>query len=144
PPVVPGGAPAASLYDAWWRWDTPAGGCQTSGWSTSDLSSRVFGHVSSRFVHQTGFIAMGTKALWFGADSLSDPVETRTWPYSYGFGNNWSQRLVSPAFSIASHPNAVLALDATVTFTNTAGITHTDKGQEFLGVQGLNAAGAWV
>src|SRR5207249_12076234 len=88
---------------------------------------------------------MGTKALWFGADSVSAPSEVAGWVTNVGYGNYWSQRLISPLFAPAAHPaGVVLAFDASVDFQASGGLLDGDRGNEFLGVQGLKSDGTWA
>jgi YVTN family beta-propeller protein len=126
------------------RWDTPAGGCQLSGWTGDDLSTRVYAHVSNRWVVNFPPIFMGTQSLWFGADMNSAPDEVRNWPYSYGYGSYWSQRLASPTFSLSAHPTAVFHFDGRVDFVNTGSVIHaTPTSIRYLSVQARTAGGTW-
>jgi hypothetical protein len=131
--------------------DDPGGGCSTQGWVGESRAGLIFMHVSDRFVRNGDTLAdgsvvnMGTKALWVGADSTSAPDEVKNWVQPYGYGNGWSQRFISPLFSLAGTPDAVLKFDGFIdlafdtSFSAVAGTT-----QEFFEVQGLKTDGSWV
>lgn len=127
-----------SLFD----FQDPDGTCRTRGWAGEDLVAKVFAHVSDRFVENAGDIAMGTRALWVGADSTVAPEETGGWVHGTGFGNNWSQRIVSPEFPFDT--SAVLRFDATLDLADSGGLVSGDFGNEFLGVQALHPDSHWV
>src|SRR6266850_923700 len=88
-------------------------------------------------------MAMATHALWFGADAASAPDEVQNWVQPSGFGNDWSQRLTSPAFSLADHPAAFLSFDAGLDLApgQDPGAAF---GSAFVAVQGLTTDGTWV
>ncbi len=88
-------------------------------------------------------IAMGSKALWFGADASSAPEEVAGWVRPSGYGNFWSQRLTSPSFSAVLHPDAELTFDAVVELEDTTGLGSPFLDNEFVIVQGLSATGTW-
>lgn len=123
--------------------ETPRGECRPRGWTARDLSSRVFAHVADRFLVNDGFIAMGTRALWVGADSLSAADEVADWVHPFGYGNGWSQRLTSPPFARAGLGDVVLRFDAAVELTATPGLTAGEGGNDFVAVQGLRSDGLW-
>ena len=121
------------------------GNCQPRGWSAQDLSSRIYAHVSSRFlVSQPGFITMGSRALWVGADSSSAPDEVAHWVHLHGYGNGWSQRVMSPQFSRLTYPNTVLTFDASIDLRDTSAVISGAAGNDFVAVQGLKSDGTWV
>jgi YVTN family beta-propeller protein len=131
--------------------DTPSGACALRGWTGQDRAGLVFSHVSTRFVQNGvtlngGYVVnMGTQALWVGADDTSAPDEVKNWVGGYGFGNEWSQRIVSPSFSTVTYPNAKLTFDAMIEQEANGPITATIVPQtELFAVQGLMSNGKWV
>jgi YVTN family beta-propeller protein len=135
--------------------DDLLGNCNPRGWSAQDLTSRLFAHVSDRFTVNDSFVSMGTRALWFGADSSSAPDEVSTWATPHGYGNGWSQRLTSPSFSVSGHPGAVLRFDASIglrrnidtaptTNFTPYGLASGKVANDFVAAQGLRTDGTWV
>ena len=131
--------------------DNLSGACSSRGWVGESRAGLIFAHVSDRFLQNGVSLAggtvinMGTRALWFGADSVSAPDEVKNWLQPYGFGNGWSQRFVSPAFSLAGAPDAILRFDGYIEIRRTAGLAAvSNTSQEFLEVQGLRTNGTWV
>jgi YVTN family beta-propeller protein len=135
--------------------DDLLGVCQSRGWTGEDLTSRVYAHVSGRFTVNNGFVDMGTKAFWFGADSASDLAEVSTWVKPFGYANGWSQRLTSPPFARAANPGAILRFNVSMeldrSLDNPATSTFTPYGlasgavaNDLLGVQALEADGSWA
>lgn len=88
-------------------------------------------------------ISMGEQALWFGADAASAPDEVRNWVQPSGFGNDWSQRLTSPEFSLGLHPGSVLTFDAALDMESVPGLGPAVDGR-FVAVQGLRSDGTWT
>jgi len=86
--------------------------------------------------------AMGTKALWFGADSTSAPDEVDHWVRRSGHGNGWSQRLTSPTFDRVAHPNAQLNFDMAVAFGSIG--LQPGTGNKLMEVEGQRSDGSWV
>src|SRR5262249_45641659 len=61
------------------------------------------------------------------------------------YGNDWSQRIVSPSFSSSTYPNARLTFDASIKQENGNPIQSTiSPSQEFFTVQALTSAGLWT
>ena len=106
--------PTDSFVELFNGFDDPRDGCQPRGWTGQDLTGRVFGHVSSRFTINNGFVNMGTRAFWFGADSTSALDEIAGWVQPYGYANGWSQRLLSPKFRRAGNPGTTLRFDVSM------------------------------
>jgi YVTN family beta-propeller protein len=134
--------------------DDANGTCNPRGWTGQDLTQRVFAHVSSRFTVNDGFVNMGTRALWFGADSSSALDEISQWVRPYGYGNGWSQRLTSPLFSLAAHPTSLLRFDVsmqlrrgdgapTSNFTP-YGLASGKVGNDMIAVQAKLTNGTWA
>lgn len=59
-------------------------------------------------------VAMGARALRIGADMTTHPEIVKDWVQPEGFGNNWSQRLVSPPIDVAAHPDLAIEFDVTL------------------------------
>lgn len=132
-----------------------AGTCLPGGWSGEDLTGKVFAHVSGRFTVNDGFLTMGTKALWFGADSTSALGEISHWVRPYGYGKGWSQRLTSPSFPLATNPGAVMRFDASIsirrsvdgalaTAFTTNGLVSGRTTNNFVGAEALKSDGTWT
>src|SRR5262249_56393262 len=85
-----------------------------------------------------------------GADMTTDPTIVKDWVRPSGYGNGWSQRLISPSFSYASHPGAVFQFDAWMDLDDDAGpqthdvLDSTGASNEFISIQGLRADGTWA
>jgi YVTN family beta-propeller protein len=135
--------------------DDLLGGCQPRGWTGEDLATGVFGHVTNRFTLNDGFVNMGSRSFWFGADSASNAAEVSSWVKPFGYANGWSQRLTSPAFPRAGNPGAILrfnvsmeldrSLDGPSTSTFTPfGLASGAVANDLLGVQALKADGTWA
>ncbi|HXS81785.1 MAG TPA: Ig-like domain-containing protein [Methylomirabilota bacterium] len=137
-------ASPGSWLAAFYGFDDPTTGCQPRGWVGTHLADAVYANVSTRFLVTSPPLSMGTRTLWFGADSTTAPSEVAGWVYGTGFGNNWSQRLTSPSFSLVAHPNATLSFVGTIAFQDASVITSVTGGNEFLAVQGLRPDGSWV
>ncbi|HYT25804.1 MAG TPA: hypothetical protein VEP73_04895, partial [Actinomycetota bacterium] len=88
-------------------------------------------------------MTMGSQALWFGADAASDPAEVAGWVQPAGYGNNWSQRVLSPPISLAAHPHARLSFDAALDLGEGAAVQPVSGG-EFVLVQALKTDGGWT
>ncbi len=127
--------------------DTPSGSCLPRGWTGRDRTGRIYSHVSTRFVESavlfsSHVVNMGTRAVWVGADDTSAPEEVVNWVHPYGYGNDWSQRIVSPPFSLPA--NAILTFDASLDLGTAPAIVAAGFGPEFFVVQGLTIFGAWA
>src|SRR5205085_1020752 len=118
-----------------------AGACQERGWLAEDMAGKVFAHVDSRFVLNSGSILMGTKAFWFGADSISAPEEVRGWVSNFGYGTNWSQRLISPAVTL-SGTTISLTFDGRIE-TDAGPIRNSSASAKYLTVQAKAGDGTW-
>jgi YVTN family beta-propeller protein len=117
-----------------------AGGCVFS-YQQLVLDVSATGHVSVLAGSPRG-VQMGTRALWIGADATSAPAEVANWVQPQGYGNGWSQRLISPTFSFAAHNNAVLDFDVKPGFiSSTFGAVPNDN--KYIVVQGLANGGQW-
>jgi len=135
--VVQFQATGGDLLAGAYAFDDPDGSCHARGWSGEPQEGVVYAHISNRFP-----VSGGGNALWFGADSTSAPTEVANWVSSTGYGNNWSQRLVSPTFQ-GSSVRPVLSFDATIDFTASGGLVSGAAGNEFLAAQVLDNAGKW-
>jgi len=87
-------------------------------------------------------MAMGTRALWFGADSTSAPDEVAHWVDRYGFGGGWGQRLTSPTFDFNSHPGAKLEFDLALHLGG--GSLQFAGGSSDFQVEALRTDGSWT
>jgi YVTN family beta-propeller protein len=141
-----------SLYLSLATFDRPSGPCQPSGWTLQNIaSSDVYAHVSDRFLvngmtlYDASTMNMGSKALWFGADSSSAPELVKDWQYGTGYGLYWSHRLASPPFSRSAHPNAALTCDVNLAQNASSTLSRSVTGSQnfFFAVQGLQADGNW-
>jgi YVTN family beta-propeller protein len=118
-----------------------AGGCVFS-YQQLVMDVGTTGHVSVVAGAPRG-VQMGSRALWFGADTLSAPADVKNWVQPQGYGNGWSQRLISPTYNYAAHNNAVLDFDIKPGFlSSTFGAVPNDN--SFFVVQGLGTGGQWL
>lgn len=132
-----------------------AGNCNPGGWTGQDLTSAIYAHVTSRFTVNNGFVNMGTRSFWFGADSTTALAEISNWVQPYGYADGWSQRLTAPPFSRVSNPGAVLKFDVsmeldrsldpvpTSTFTPFS-LASGAVANDLLGVQAQKTDGSWA
>ncbi|MEO5989851.1 MAG: Ig-like domain-containing protein, partial [Candidatus Eisenbacteria bacterium] len=88
---------------------------------------------------------MGQHALCIGADSLSAPEEVRNWVTPIGFGNDWSQRVVSPVVDLSGRPNARITLDAALMLQGeVSAILRGPSDGNLLAIQALDQTGQWI
>ncbi len=138
-----GGAPGESLLAARLDFEDPLGNAKTRGWVGSDRTNLVFAHPSGRFLVNDATVQMDTRALWIGADSVSAAGEVANWVQSFGCGNDWSQRVVSPAFDGTAHATAVLRFDAQLALGG-GPLRDAVASAAFVAAQAETASGRWA
>ena len=93
-------------------------------------------------------IAMGSRALRVGADMTTAPDEVSGWLSPSGYGNGWSQRIVSPPVDLSTHPDPVLTFDLASELGVTTSLEVVEQAgtsflAEYVTVQALGTNGAW-